>query len=40
MLHRQDVDEVREDLFLDEVVNPVLPSLFLLVEGGLLEDLR
>lgn len=38
MLHRQDVDEVREDFFLDKVVNPVLPSLFLLVEGGLLED--
>ena len=40
MLHREDVDEVREDLFLDEIVNPVLPSLFLLVERGLLEYLR
>jgi len=38
MLHREDVDEVVEDLFLNEIVNPILPSFLLLVDWGLKDD--
>ena len=40
ILHRQDVDKVVEDLLLYKVVDPVLPSLLLLIEGCLLYNLR
>jgi hypothetical protein len=38
MLHREDVDEVVEDFFLNKIVNPILPSFLLLVDWCLKDD--
>ena len=39
VLHWEDINELAKDLLLNEVIDPVLPPLFLLIQAALLDYL-